>query len=233
MASVSSWRKTPSKRALYSVTSTGILAATPALAALVQNRTSEVISLSNGIDIEIRAAGFRGIRGVTAVAGVCDELGHWFADETSRNPDKEIIDALRPALATTGGPAIFIGSPYARRGELWRAFKRDFGPQGDPKILVLRGTSRELNPSLPQSVVDRALERDPASASAEYLANFRTDIESFISREAVEACVELGVFERLLLSGVSYLAFVDPSGGSADSFTLAIAHARERRSGCS
>ena len=77
-------------------------------------------------------------------------------------------------------------------------------------------------------MVDRALERDEASASAEYLAQFRRDIESFVSIEAVNACVAWGVFERSYDSGKSYLAFVDPSGGSVDSMTLCIASYRFR-----
>jgi hypothetical protein len=59
---------------------------------------------------------------------------------------------------------------------------------------------------------------------AEYGAQFRNDIESFVSREAVEACVTPGVRERPPVSDVRYSAFVDPSGGSADSMTLAIGH---------
>jgi len=56
------------------------------------------------------------------------------------------------------------------------------------------------------------------------MAEFRSDIESFVSREAVEACVSVGVRERAPVSGIRYSAFVDPSGGSADSMTLAIGH---------
>ena len=81
-----------------------------------------------------------------------------------------------------------------------------------------------MNPTVPQRVIDEATERDPASAAAEYGAQFRTDVESFVNREAVEACVSVGVRERAPISGVSYSAFVDPSGGSADSMTLAIGH---------
>jgi hypothetical protein len=91
-------------------------------------------------------------------------------------------------------------------------------------ILVAQGASRTFNPSLPQSVVDRATERDAASAAAEYGAQFRTDIESFVLREAVEACVSPGVCERAPEPAISYRGFADPSGGSADSFTLAIGH---------
>ncbi len=40
----------------------------------------------------------------------------------------------------------------------------------------------------------------------------------------VEAAIDLGVHERLPLSALSYVGFVDPSGGSNDSMTLAIAH---------
>ena len=64
--------------------------------------------------------------------------------------------------------------------------------------------SRTMNPSLPQSVVDRAIERDPASAAAEFGAQFRTDIEAFVNIEAVRACVSSGVYERAPIPGVSY-----------------------------
>jgi hypothetical protein len=84
-----------------------------------------------------------------------------------------------------------------------------------------------MNPLVPQSIIDAAMERDPASAAAEYLAEFRSDIESFVSREAVEACVSSGVQERPPVPGISYRAFVDPSGGSADSMTLAIGHRQD------
>jgi hypothetical protein len=90
--------------------------------------------------------------------------------------------------------------------------------------LVVQGAAREFNPTLPQGVVDRALERDHAAGSAEYLALFRADIESFVAREAVEAVVDVGVRERAPVAAVWYSAFTDPSGGSADSMTLAIAH---------
>lgn len=102
--------------------------------------------------------------------------------------------------------------------------QRHYGRDGDPLVLVAKGASRELNPSLPQSLVDRALERDYAAASAEYLAAFRTDIEGFVSRDIVEACVTPKALLRHSLPNVRCFGFCDPSGGSADSMTLAIAH---------
>jgi hypothetical protein len=81
-----------------------------------------------------------------------------------------------------------------------------------------------MNPTVKQSVIDEATERDPASAAAEWLAEFRTDIESFISREAIEVCISYDVRERTPMHSTRYYGFVDPSGGSADSMTLAVAH---------
>ena len=89
---------------------------------------------------------------------------------------------------------------------------------------AVEGASRDFNPTLPQSVVDRAIERDATAASAEYLAEFRRDIEGFVSIEAVKNCVSTGVYERAYQHSVTYTGFVDPSGGSADSFTLCIGH---------
>jgi hypothetical protein len=207
----------------------GIMDATPLLAELIVSRTQETLSLSNGVDITVRPASFRGVRGTTSVAVIADEAAFWHSDEDAANPDTAILDAVRPSLATTGGPMIIISTPYARRGVVFETWAKHFGARGDPRILVAQGTSRDFNPSLPQSVVDRAIERDPIAASAEWLGQFRSDLERFISVEAVEACVSAGCFERAPLSGVTYFGFIDPSGGSSDSMTMAVAHAEDDR----
>src|SRR6478736_3353801 len=93
--------------------------------------------------------------------------------------------------------------------------------------MVGQGATRTLNPSLPQRVVDRALEKDRARATAEYLAEFRTDVEG-VAVEIVEACT--GDYREMLPAANNfYRAFTDPSGGSDDSFALAISHKSEDR----
>src|SRR5262245_36718675 len=193
------------------------------LRSLISGRTADAIELTSGITVEVRSASFRRLRGPTYAAVICDEAAFWFSDEFSANADIEILNAVRPGLATTRGPLIIASSPYARRGEVWEAFRKNYGAEGDRLVLVVKGASRTFNPSLPQSIVDRALERDRAAASAEFLAEFRTDIETFVACEIVQACVG-GHIEMAPVSDVRYRAFCDPSGGSSDSFTLAIAH---------
>jgi len=83
-----------------------------------------------------------------------------------------------------------------------------------------------LNPLIDQSIIDAAIAEDSAAASAEWMAEFRDDISAFVTREAVDACTSPDVLERSRVQGVKYAAFVDPSGGSSDSMTLAIGHSQ-------
>ena len=141
----------------------GTLQSTPILRQLLESRTKDTLTLTTGITLEVRSASFRRIRGVTCVAVLADECAFWMSDE-SANPDVEILKAARPALATTQGPLIAISSPYARRGALWDTYKKHFGPEGDPTILVAQGSTRGFNPELPQSIIYKAMDRDPAAA---------------------------------------------------------------------
>ncbi|HEV2596252.1 MAG TPA: hypothetical protein VGU01_13740 [Sphingomicrobium sp.] len=202
----------------------GVLESSPVLSKEIVNQTADTVELRNGIVIEVRAANFRRLRGITAVAVIASEAAFFYTEDTSENGDTAILNSVRPSLATTNGPLIIITSPYAPQGEVYEIFRRHFGPDGDPSILVVQGASRDFNPTLPQSLVDRALERDPAAAKAEFLGEFRSDVSALLTREAVDGVTIPGRFELPPAPGISYSAFVDPSGGSADSMTLAIAH---------
>jgi hypothetical protein len=196
------------------------------LVRLVQERLADILRLKNGIDIEVRAASFRRLRGLTCVAVIASECAFWPpSDDGSSNADSDILNSIRPALATTAGPLILITTPYARRGEVWSFHRKYYGPDGDPRMLCVQGPATQFNPTLPQSVVDRALERDHAAASAEYLAIFRADIESFVNREAVEACISWGVRERPPCSDTHFYGFLDAAGGGGtDAMVLAVGH---------
>ncbi len=116
-----------------------------------------------------------------------------------------------------------ISSPYARRGALWNAFSKHFGRDGDP-VLVWQADTRSMNPTVEESVIAKAYEEDPASASAEYSAQFRSDVERFVTLEVVQASTVPARQFLPPIEGIEYFGFVDPSGGSSDSMTLAVAH---------
>ena len=122
-----------------------------------------------------------------------------------------------------GAMLLCVSSPYARRGAMWDAHQEYFG-KNDAPVLVWQAPTEKMNPTVDQRIIKEAYERDPAMAAAEYGAMFRSDVERLLTREAVLACVDTGIFERPHDRKQTYVAFCDPSGGSADSFTLAIAH---------
>jgi hypothetical protein len=194
------------------------------LAAMIQRERRDGFELNNGVDIQISTNSFRNIRGRPILCAVLDEVA-FYRDETSSNPDQELYNALKPGTATLSDDAMVIGisTPYAKRGLLFKKFAAHYG-RDDSDVLVIRAPSLLLNPTLDQSIIGAALEDDPAAASAEWLAQWRTDIESYVSREAVDACVARGRFELPPTAGVGYVAFCDPSGGSSDSMTVAVAH---------
>lgn len=203
-----------------------LLTEVPMLARMLLRETAESFDLNNRVTIEVGTASFKSVRSYTIVTALLDELA-FFATDDAAEPDYEVLAALRPGMATIPTAMLLCASsPYARKGALWDAHRKHFGKDGDP-ILVWQAPTRIMNPSVPQRVIDEAMERDPASALAEYGAQFRSDIEAFIAREVVEQCVEPGIRERAPQPGIEYFGFVDPSGGSADSMTLAIAHRQD------
>ncbi|MGH6875865.1 MAG: hypothetical protein ACREHV_00650 [Rhizomicrobium sp.] len=204
------------------------LANTPLLADLIERDTTEELELSNGLTIEVATSSYRTIRGRTIIAALCDEAAFW-ADENGANPASEVIASLRPAMATIPGAMLLVASsPYAKRGPLWNAFKKYFGKVG--RVLVWKAPTRTMNPTIAQEILDEAYEADPLSAAGEYGAEFRNDIDAFVTREAVDGAVIPNRRELMRETGVRYVAFVDPSGGSSDSMTLAIAHMHDNRS---
>ena len=200
----------------------GILNSTPMLSQMVLAEKVESIELNNDVIIAVHTADYRAVRGYSIATVILEECAFWPTGE-SASPDSETLAAIRPAMLTIPTSKLLgISSPYSRTGILYDAYKNHFGKGGD--ILVIQVPTTTLNPTIPQKEIDRAFELDPESAKAEFNAEFRSDIESFISREAVEAVTIPGRYELPAIPRVQYYGFVDPSGGSRDSFTLAVSH---------
>ncbi len=69
---------------------------------------------------------------------------------------------------------------------MWDAYRRYHGQEADP-VLVWQAPTRAMNPTVDERVIADAYEQNEAAAAAEYGAYFRRDVETFISRKAVEA----------------------------------------------
>lgn len=199
----------------------GLMNGNPMLARLIVKESTETLELANRAVIEVGTASFRATRGYTFAAVIADEIAFW-RSEDSANPDYEILNAVRPGLATLDGPLIALSSPYSRRGALWDAYRRYHGTPGP--VLVAQAPTLAMNPTLPARLVNQAYERDAVAASAEYGAQFRNDISAFISRDLVDNNTRTRPLILPRNEKHNYRAFVDVAGGGADEYTLAISH---------
>jgi hypothetical protein len=192
---------------------------------LLSRETSEELELVNGAVISILSSDYKTLQGFTAAGAVIDEAA--YMDLEGARPLIEVIRTLRARLISTNGWLIKITTPWGKSGPIYDDFKKYWGVDDAP-VLVWRGTSLEMNPTLKGELIEQALQDDYEGAKNLYLAEFRSDVEGYVAREAVEACVIPKRYEIPPMSDTTYLSFCDPSGGTRDSMALAIAHREDK-----
>ena len=189
----------------------GALNGSSSLKPLVSETTADKISLQTGIDIIVRPASYRSARGGTSIAVICDEISAW-RDESSANPDVEILRAVRPSLLTT---------KRAADRDLIALFDEGRALQRTRQILrqslsphpCRAGRDPDYESIGDMADIDQAFLDDPIAASAEFGALFRAELDALCTPEAVAAVTAHGVLERAYQQGVQYYAFVDPAAG--------------------
>ena len=202
----------------------GLLKAVPLIQPMIIEDNTEQITLSNRVIIEIATASFRTSRGYTFAAVLADEVAFWRSDESSANPDVEIMRAVRPGMSNIPGSILLLASsPYAKKGELYNSFRRHYG-KDDARVLFWKASTELMNSRVDKRIIEEARESDPEAARAEYDAEFRDDLADYITRETIDAVTMLGRTELPPCPDITYSAFCDPSGGVNDAMTLAVAH---------
>jgi hypothetical protein len=193
------------------------------LQGLVARETQDGLELTNGCEIVVMTNSHRAVRGRTIVFAVLDEAAFFRSDE-SANPAAETYAAITPGMATIPGAMIaIISSVHRREGLFHGKFRESYG-KNDDDVLFIKATTRQLNPTIDQRIIDAAMARDSALARAEFYSEWRDDIASFLSRELIESTVDVGVTVRPPIPGGAYRCFADPSGGVGDSFTCCVSH---------
>jgi hypothetical protein len=207
----------------------GLLEQSTILSAEIESTTADTIRLRNGIEIVIATSDKASVRGRTLIAVICDEIAFWGNDAT------EVLRAIRPGMASQPeAMLICISTAYSQRGPLFDAFKRSY-TVNDPRVLVVRATTRDLNEHITQEFIDDELARDPQAAAAEYLAQFRSDLEALFDAALVDGATRSAPRELPHMavdkSGtpVLYHAGVDVSGGRNDAAAAAVAHREAER----
>ncbi|TET75226.1 MAG: hypothetical protein E3J56_00895 [Candidatus Aminicenantes bacterium] len=188
---------------------------------MVERELVGQIELKNHINICVKTCDYRSGRGFSTACVILDELA-FYRTETSANPAEELLISLLPRLLPNG-LLIGISTPYGKFGLLYEIYKQHYGDENSD-ILVWKAPTMVMNPTYKQSLIDRLLKRDKVKMRAEYMAEFREDIETYLTESEIDAVTVKGTKSYLPVPGKQYFAFCDMSGGRKDAFALSIGH---------
>lgn len=192
--------------------------------------TTDSIELWNGMVVSCIPPTVRAIRGYDSPGAVMDEVGIWYNEKESANPDREIYSQVMSRQAQF--PYAFlagISSPWSKQGLLWEAFQR--GTSGDR--LVLHTTTAGFdNPLVEPTWLERRRDNDPRTFARECLAEFQDSLSAFLDPAQLDRCTDTGIMEREPRLGPQlrpgdevplYTAAMDPAFRH-DAFAFTIVH---------
>lgn len=199
--------------------------------------TRYAIRLKNGLTVACLPPTTKAVRGFANPCSVLDEIGIWYQEADSANPDFEIYRALRPGQLQFPEPLIVgISSPYNKAGLLYTYWEagtdghkaKNVDKQDFRNVIVIHGPTAALgNPLVTRENLEDEQARDPKSFEREVLAVFQDSISGFLNTTLLRNCVEKGVSERPYNPRYVYVAAMDPAFRN-DAFGFSIFHMDER-----
>jgi hypothetical protein len=202
------------------------LVAMPMIKAEVVRYTDEILEFKNGAALEVCTNDAGTVRGRSVLALIGTETSFWNVDPDADSSDEEVVSAAEAgaAMVPDGGLTILSSSVHRKKGLMYKRWKTLHGAD-DAEDIVWLASSRTMNPSLPQKVVDKAKLKDPQRAAAEFESVWREDISDFVPRDIIDQATDKGVKERPPMPGIEYFGFADAAGGTGrDSFTICVGH---------
>lgn len=198
-----------------------LVTGTPALRAELQRETAGLVLFKNRVQVQVKACNFRATRGLHIPVAILDEIGVWNVEGV--NPDRAVVDSLRPAMATFPNRRLIkLSTPWAKAGILWDDFERGWSTD-DHRVLLWRAPTWYMNPTVPADYFVQEHERDPDIARREYGAEFSEPIDSFLPWQQIKDAVDQGVVERPPNKERQYRVAVDVAF-KTDSTTLCVCH---------
>jgi hypothetical protein len=125
-------------------------------------------------------------RGRALVGAILDEAA-FFRGEDSAVNDKDVLDAVTPRVIV-GGEVIVTTTPWARAGEVYELFERNWSHPVD--AVVAHAPTWELrSDERIMAQIEREKTRDPWNYAREFGAEFlERDQGTFFEADCVEAC---------------------------------------------
>ena len=215
----------------------------------VKNITADRIDLKNNVVIMVTPPTVKSMRGYDSPVAVMDEVGVWYQDADSANPDFEIYDQVDSRQAQFSHPKIVgISSPWNKGGLLYQRYEagtngrklrcadcrgRGLELLGCPMCeaerlphqgrLVLYSPTAASNPTVARAWLESKRNKNPRAFERECLARFQDSLSGFLSSALIERARAVGVTSRPADKKFFYVAAIDPAFRH-DAFGFTIAH---------
>ncbi len=211
--------------------------------------TARRVDLFNNMVIMTVPPTVKSVRGYDAPVAVMDEVGVWYQDADSANPDAAVYTQVKSRQAQFEHPKIVgITSPWNKGGLAWARYQA--GTDGrkivcdqcrvTPKEslchacervrrphknrVVLHATTASLgNPLIQRKFLQETQAQDSLAFERECLARFLDSLSGFLDSKQLSKSVAPGVIERPPNSAFTYVAAMDPAF-RRDAFAFCIGH---------
>ena len=182
----------------------GFLTNIPMLERMIEREAAEHFDLNNRISIEIGTVSFKTSAAIPLSPALLDELGV-LADRRQRQPRlrHHRRDPPRHGDHPERHAAVRFVALRAQRRVVGRASSAS-RPGRTIRFWSGRRRPATMNPSVPQRVDRRRLRARPRQCCRRVWRLFRSDVESLLTREVVDAAVVPGRRELAPASGVRY-----------------------------
>jgi hypothetical protein len=219
-----------------------IINSSPRLAKeVVAGTAADVIELKNGIKIMASNPSIKAQRGFAVPVAAMDEVGFWYSDPESANPDVEVERAVSYSqLQFPHSKRIGISTPWTKEGLLWKYFMagtegNKLRPEADKEefdgVLVCFGTTASYeNPRLSQKKLRRLKNADAEAFERESMCRFLDSVSGFFAygllMQAVSKAPNIEERPPAAKDGKihpQYVAAMDPAFRT-DSFAFVIGH---------
>jgi hypothetical protein len=195
----------------------------PLLRKLVEEARERELRFTNRIWLTCFACTAKSLRAWSIPSAIMDEVA-FYRLEGALDADQEIQTAIRRGgVGFAYQRLVKISTPSIKGGVLWDDFSKYYGKDVQD-VLVWKAPTTLMNPTITEARLAREQRVDPVRFAREYLGEFGADGETFLPGAWIEAAVVEGRQELPPVAGRHYVAAVDPSGGAADAFTLAVLH---------
>jgi len=158
---------------------------------LVDDGTQDSLTLTSGVVIRTLPPDPRLCQGFTSPFLWLDEASN-FRDESAFSNLEDVLDAVRPSVATIPDARIFVSSlPGPKSGLIYEKWQNRF----DDNALIFRASSADMNPSLAESEELKKAQKRPEYFQLYFSGEFVEARQALIPAELVDAAIVSGKFE--------------------------------------